>query len=310
MKTSLFWIILVLAVPDLSFAEEQTPQQLCEQYWKFSDYAKRGLIQPIWLGDGDRFCYSRELDSGRQFFLVDPVNNTQQPFFDVPRLRGALAKLRLEKGSPEGVPFAEFTFVQDDQTVEFDLDGTAYLLNLHSYSLKQAPATPTKGEPNSKPAKYLDWPVTEELSPNEEWYVGGEDYNIYLRSTSTNAEARKITTDGIEDFEWDLTEWEGPSVLWSPNSRLIAAKKTDYRKVPKVPFVDFLDPKHSTQWIPYWTAFDPIPVSHLYFINVASTKLTLIEGTGNPAERLVILQWSPDSRCWSPTPRPARVESS
>jgi len=291
MNNRAFWLILALAAPGSSFPEELTPEELIEQYWEFSDYVRSGYIQPIWLGDGDRFYYSRELDSGRQFFLVDPVNNTQNPVFDVPRLRAALVRFLPEDNLPEGVPFEEFSFVQDDRAIQFDWDGTPYLLSLDTYSLEQAPP---KDEPRTILGIY-NWPVKEKLSPNGERYVGVEDHNLYLRSTG-NSETRKITTDGIENFEWELWAFPEISVLWSPDSRLIAAKKTDYRELPKVPLVDYLDPKHATQWVPYWTAFDPISLSPLYVIDPGSTNLIPIEGTGLPEDWLVILQWSPDSR--------------
>ena len=147
MNNRAFWLILALAAPGSSFPEELTPEELIEQYWEFSDYVRSGYIQPIWLGDGDRFCYSRELDSGRQFFLVDPVNNTQEPVFDVPRLRAALASLLPEDNLPEGVPFEEFSFVQDDRAIQFDWDGDSYLLSLEMYSLEQPAPAPPRGVP-------------------------------------------------------------------------------------------------------------------------------------------------------------------
>ena len=168
MNNRAFWLILALAVPGSSFPDELTPEELIEQYWEFSDYDQRDFIQPIWLGDGDRFSYSRELDAGRQFFLLDPVNNTQDPVFDVPRLRAALASLLPEDNLPEGVPFEEFSFVQDDRAIQFDWDGDSYLLSLDTYSLEQPTPAPPKDEPRTMPGKY-NWPVTEELSPRMSW---------------------------------------------------------------------------------------------------------------------------------------------
>jgi dipeptidyl aminopeptidase/acylaminoacyl peptidase len=273
---------------------EENREELYERYLTFSAYAQGKYVEPIWMSDGDGFCYSRALDSGRQFFLVDPVSNTQEPFFDVPRLRDALAELLPEGEFSEGVPFEAFEFVQDDRAIQFDLNGSRFLLSLDAYALKRVPPAPPERRPRTRPGKHT-FPTVEEPSPDGEQYVGSEDHNLYLRS-SRGGETRKITIDGVEDFEWELSAWMGPPVLWSPNGKLIAAKKTDYRVTPKVPLVDYLDPHHATQWIPYWTAFDPIPLSHLYFIDLASTKLTPIEGTGHSADWSVMLRWSPDSR--------------
>jgi dipeptidyl aminopeptidase/acylaminoacyl peptidase len=287
-------VLSVLAVSCLPAQPNVDREELYRRYLEFPSYSLSSFIQPIWMGDGDRFCYSRELASGRQFFLVDSANNTQEPVFDVPRLRAALAELLPGDSLPEGVPFEEFVFVQDDRAIHFNWNGTRYLLSLDAYSLERLPPEPPKLEPRIILGKQ-NWPTMEELSPDGEWYLGIEDFNLYLRSTR-NGQVRKITVDGIDDFEWELVGFPGPSVLRSPDGRLLAAKKTDYRETPKIPLVNYLDPDHSTQWIPYPTGFDRRQTYHLYLIDLSSGELITVEGAHQPEHWLLILQWSQDSR--------------
>ena len=160
-KTRRFWMILVLVLPVSSFPDQFSREELYQQYSDFPAYAQSGFVQPIWLSDGNRFCYARVLASGRQFFLVDPVNNTREPFFDVPPLRTALAVLG--DNLPEGVPFEEFAFVQDDQAIEFNWNGTRFLLGLEKYSLERLPPETPKLKRRNILGKQ-NWPTTEELS--------------------------------------------------------------------------------------------------------------------------------------------------
>ena len=93
--------MLALAGSVSSYPDPLSREELYQQYSQFPVYAQRGFVLPIWLGDGNRFCYAGELASGHQFFLVDPVNNTKEPLFDIARLRTALAALG--DNLPEGV---------------------------------------------------------------------------------------------------------------------------------------------------------------------------------------------------------------
>ena len=86
-------------------------------------------------------------------------------------------------------------------------------------------------------------PVYEKLSPDGRWFVGDKDNNLYLRSTA-DRHIEALTEDGAKDFDWDSNR-----VLWSPDSRALAAVKTDRRNIPLYPVVHWLSPAEQVEWV-------------------------------------------------------------
>ncbi len=78
----------------------------------------------------------------------------------------------------------------------------------------------------------------EVLSPDGSWFVLIKDYNLSLRSTY-DGRVVALTTDGLQDYEWDYF-WGEETSIWSPDGFKLVLRKEDWLKVPKIPIVHWL----------------------------------------------------------------------
>ena len=118
-----------------------------------------------------------------------------------------------------------------------DSDGPEYVL----YDIKTKTRTTSKIEdqitkdlPEEEDGPQYDTRV-EVLSPDGESILFIKDWNLWMRSTTSNIE-KQLTTDGVEDFGYatDNAGWrqsERPIVSWSPDSKKIATFQQDQRHV-------------------------------------------------------------------------------
>jgi dipeptidyl aminopeptidase/acylaminoacyl peptidase len=142
--------------------------------------------------------------------------------------------------------------------------------------------------------------VREARSPDGRWFLGFKDHNLSLRSAADGREV-PLTADGVEGYEWDVTypqtssergiEW----VWWSPDSSRVAVKKSDYRRVPKVPIVHYLEAEEQVTWgRPHWTNH-PRSRAELYFVDIASRRQVRIDTGHDPGQsRFTVVGWRPE----------------
>ncbi|MFQ5791349.1 MAG: DPP IV N-terminal domain-containing protein [Acidobacteriota bacterium] len=281
-------IALVPAVP-LVFAQEAAQSEreaMYERYLKFPSYVKGGSIQPHWMADGSSFWYAEGGPENTVIWKVDPKANTKIPLFDTARLRQALTPMLGHELPYQGLPFAEFTFVDDSETaVNFTVEDKEFILQLDTYTITRAPDL-------SKEEKSRLVPQTGEVpSPDRRWFASSKDHNIWLRS-SYDGRSAPLTTDGIKDYEWSVAGW-GDQGWWSPDSSKLAVKKVDSRKVEKMPVVHWLKPTEEVTWAYYPIAGGPVAQIELFVLDVLSRQRV---GVGVwPTEEIYILGWRPDS---------------
>ncbi len=79
-------------------------------------------VQPHWLKTSDRFWYSYETPSGKNWYLVDPVAKTKKPLFDNARMAAMLTKILLTPYDAQHLPIRTIRFVKNDTAFQFDLE--------------------------------------------------------------------------------------------------------------------------------------------------------------------------------------------
>jgi dipeptidyl aminopeptidase/acylaminoacyl peptidase len=124
-----------------------------------------------------------------------------------------------------------------------------------------------------------------------------KDYNLWLRSGS-EAEGVQVTSDGMADYEWVVIPdewakgfWTGTGAKWSSDSRKLALKKVDGRRVEDLPFIRFLEPGAPLSWTRFARAGDPTFQTELFVLDVESKKQVRIETGAEPDQRLELLGW-------------------
>ncbi len=236
-------------------AKQAEREAMYYRYREFPSLVKGGSIEPHWMADGSSFWYAEGAPANTVIYKVDPKANTKEPLFETARLRQALKPLLGHESPYKGLPFEEFTFVDEGETaVKFTVEGKDFILQLHTYTISRGPAVSEEEKSRMVPRviweaipSYRDT-VREVMSPDHRWIATLKDHNLWLRSTSDGRYVQ-LTADGIEDYAWG-GYWE-KWAWWSPDSYWLAVKKGDYRKVAKVPIVHYLKPREEVEWLPH-----------------------------------------------------------
>lgn len=300
------WMVLLLALrmalASLS-VQAQEPEQserelMYQRYLEFPSYIKGGSIAPHWMADGNSFWYAEGMPDRTVIYKVDPKANTKMLLFDTARLREALTDVLGHEPPYAGLPFANFSFLDDETAVKFSAEGWEFVLRLDSYELSAVPP-PSQEEKNrlvpqgvrSGGLGHLG-AVREVLSPDGAWFATVRDHNLFLRSTDEDPSVQLTTggTDGYEPYP------EGqPWVKWSPDSLKLATGMTDWRKVSKIPIVHWLKQPEEVEWTYYPTAGGPYPHTELYIVDIKSRRKIPLQGADQPGQRYFIIDWRADS---------------
>ena len=97
------------------------------------------------MADGSSFWYAEGAPDDTVIYKVDPEASTKTPLFDTARLRQALTALLGDEPPNKGLPFEEFTFVDESETaVSFTVKDKVLVLKFDTYAI--APAPPVSEE--------------------------------------------------------------------------------------------------------------------------------------------------------------------
>jgi dipeptidyl aminopeptidase/acylaminoacyl peptidase len=247
---------------------------------QLSEHIQRGIIEPHWMADGNSFWYVEGLPENTVIYVVDPKANTKKELFDVMRLREELASVLGHPPQGQGVPFQDFTFLDQEKKVNFNVEGKEFILERDTYTINKV---------SEVPAEEKQPPLEDALlSPNNLWIATIKDSDLWIRST-TDQSRIQITDDGIKDHYWSLEQAE-----WSPDSSMIALLKIDERNVHKIPIVKWLSTPEKVDWISYPRAGEPIPQREIYVVNVSSKQTVKVDLREEGDYWLGILGWRPD----------------
>ena len=286
--TDIFLIIglVVVAPPTVAQDAHQSEREaMYYRYLEFASYVKGGSIEPHWMADGSSFWFAEGAPENTVIWKVDPKANTKTPLFDTPRLRKALAPILGHEPPHQGVPFAEFTFVEGERATQFTVEGKEFILRLDNYTVRSAPVLSEEEKNRLVPQ------AGEVPSPDGRWFVGVKDYNLWLRSTD-DGRSVQLTSDGVKDYEWIGRGWRYEA-KWSPDGSKLAVTKVDYRKVPKIPIVRYLGPTEEVSWVNHGEAGGLLAQTQLFIIDIVSKERIRVD-TGDESDQLIFsLGWRP-----------------
>jgi len=293
-----FLVMGIVVIPPLVCAQEAEPsgqEAMYYRYLEFASYVKGGNVDPHWMADGSSFWYAEGAPDNTTIWKVDPYANSKAPLFDTERLREALTPL-LDSTLPEaGLPFEEFSFVDNkEEEAQFAVGDQEFVLRLDTYDISRALRL-------SSEQLHMIPRTGEVVSPDGLWFAGregryslGQNMNLYVRSTS-DGERRQLTAEGTVGHGW--ASWpQSMGLRWSSASRKLAAKKIDFRSASELPLVRYLEPNEEVRWrrIRILGAGGALPQTQLFIIDIASGRRLLVD-TGDQADALIyILGWLPD----------------
>ncbi len=286
------WIISpLLKAQDAKLSEREA---MYYRYLGFASLVKGGSIEPHWMADGSSFWYAEGVPDKTIIYKVDPKSNTKEPLFDNERLRQALTPLLRHEPPYKGLPFKEFTFINEEKAIKFSVEDREFICQLDTYKITPVPGLSKEEKSRTAPRVirkklYPSAPgVMEILSPDGRWFLGAKDNNLWLRSTY-DGRSEQLTTDGIKDYEWNVQ-----GAKWSPNSFKLAATKVDIREMLRVPVVHWLKPTEEVEWVPYVKAGGPMPKTEIFTVDILSKRQIRVDTGDRTDQHLSIVAWRPD----------------
>ncbi|MGI8494801.1 MAG: DPP IV N-terminal domain-containing protein, partial [Pyrinomonadaceae bacterium] len=192
--------------------------------YKIAPLVDRAGIRPVWL-TGERFYYRNLLANGSEFILINPANGSRQPAFDQAKLAAALSTAAGANYNAARLPFTDFTFSPDGQTISFSVKDRRWKCDVTGSQCAPDVMTGSGGQNRS---------FNEVVSPDGKRAAFIRDWNLWARDIATGKETR-LTTDGVKDYGYatDNAGWKQSDraiLLWSPDSKKIATFQQDQRR--------------------------------------------------------------------------------
>jgi dipeptidyl-peptidase 4 len=79
-------------------------------------------VTPHWMDTGDRFWYAYENNSGRRFYIVDPLKKTKSLVFDPPKLAALLTTATGLPHEGQHLEFRTIKFVKNEAAIQFEIN--------------------------------------------------------------------------------------------------------------------------------------------------------------------------------------------
>ncbi len=131
-------------------------------------------------------------------------------------------------------------------------------------------------------------PVMEVPSPDHKWLAGTHNGNLWIRSAIAHDSSR-FTTDGTNENSYDVL-----GAKWSPDSRLLALKRIDNRKVMSIPIVHWSKAGQPVTRHYYTHVGRPLSKITLYIIDRVTGKKIRVAHIRSGDHYLFIVGWSAD----------------
>jgi len=191
-----------------------------------------------WFKDNSGLWFVEHGKTGKTYQYLAFKNYKVNPLFDHQRVAQALSKVAAKEVNANEMELSKIERSKTDQ-LTFNFESKTYLLDLKTYHIQLEKAE-EKGAKNE----------FETISPDGNWVAFAKDYNLFIKSTSTNQEYQ-LSQDGDKDYEYatyygwyDTMEGENAErpkhfkVTWSKDSKWIAADVVDFRTAEKMYLLD------------------------------------------------------------------------
>ncbi|WP_395397858.1 DPP IV N-terminal domain-containing protein [Novosphingobium sp. BL-8A] len=171
-----------------------------------------------WTPDGGAFSYRKTVEGGFAFETYDMQTKAKSAAFDQQRLAKALGDAMGKSVDPLRLPFEQFSYAGDRQTIAFEIDYAGWTCTLTDYHCAA----------QSDPRRPRGFGVVRDLSvaadnhprlsPDGKWEATVEDNNLVVRVAGSlgagSKEAIRLSSDGTEGNFYDPE-----TIEWSPDSR-------------------------------------------------------------------------------------------
>ena len=207
---------------------------------------KNARVEPHWLGDTGRFWYRRDTDAGHEYVVFNAATGEKFRAFDHEAAAAAISEaLDLEEPlNAANLALRSLTLADDLSSLQADMGAGAgarrVTCTLQSMSCSAAPVVASRAD--------------RIVSPNGRYAIFARNDNLFATDLETGNE-RQLTSDGSPGLSWGKwpdttlitiprkkTGWPLPPYMtaWSPDSRYLIAPRIDERRLPPMPFVEWV----------------------------------------------------------------------
>ena len=285
-------------------------------------------VDPHWLKTSDKFWYSFETPTIKNYYIVDPAKGTKKLLFDNVQMARKLTLLTKDPYDEKHLPITK---------IQFNKDETAFIFEVNS-SQDEEDSTKTQKDKKEKKIfgfgfnintqelkliedyqKKKEIPRWANISPDGEKIIFSKNFNLYWMDKENFEKAKKkeddstivehkITTDGVENYSYgemtggpennvdkekNKNKRKGAGVIWSQDSKYIALDRVDSRKVKDLWVINVLsEPRPTLETYKYQMPGEAeSPIEELLVINLTDTtyKQTKINADKFKDQNLTIL---------------------
>jgi dipeptidyl-peptidase-4 len=281
-------VLAARAAAQSSASEREAMYRL---YLDFPSHVRGGSVEPHWLADGGSFWYADGDPENTVIYKVEGEKKSQ--FFDVVRLRRALAGALGHEPPYAGLPFKDMTLSEGERAASFTVEAKRFRMALDTYAVSPESASDAarqRREPQvvRKGFRATQLDILEVPSPDGRWFAGERGFDIWLRSAA-DGRGEALTSDGAKDYQWDI---EGAK--WSPDGSRLAALKADSRHLALLPILHWLKPTEEVEWARYTKAGGELPVPELHILDILSRRDVRVDAGETRDTYLLPITWRPD----------------
>jgi hypothetical protein len=256
------------------------------------------IESPTWSGNA-RLTYRKSVAGGNQFVLVDAGNRdapVKRLAFDHDRMASAIGAITRGTYSAVTLPFASFSFANNDQAITFSFDSLSMICSVVEYTCLRATGGTGAGRGGRAGGAGGGSPDIGEVSPDGRQVAYINNYNVWVRAAGQSAtDGVALSRDGSEG-----NPYTRQSLAWSPNARYLAAYRVRPGYQRMVRYVvssppDQVQPKYFERF--YAKPGDVLDLQQPTLFEVESRQQTNIDNTLFPDPfSLGGLTWRRDSR--------------
>jgi dipeptidyl aminopeptidase/acylaminoacyl peptidase len=212
--------------------------------------------------------------------------------YEAPALaaNGRISPVWLDDGSR-----FEFSMHSGGQVVHYHVDPAQKSITEIPHLIEPEPAPVADGNGKAAPGTFT-WVmgnlVPELPSPDGLWFLGVEDFNLYLRSAHDGSK-HVLTRPGSPEAGRADCSWDALGASWSMDGKYLAARKVHIGEMGCLPIVHWLDKPESVEHFRFARAGEPAWTNELHIIETGSGTCVPIDLAGAPADYINIVGWLP-----------------
>lgn len=248
--TSLFALLFIFSFLTQTASAQKANFEQAERFTERMMEKMTGSTQvyPRWIEDQDRFWYSYENQSGKQWYFVDAEEGEKRPLFDRQRMAAQLSEMFDRPFNHKDLSLNDFEYNVKDQLFTFHVDSINFRYQLDGNTLVKGDSV--KKEPRKRWATY---------SPDSTWIAYAKNHNLYLmRADDPDSTEYQLTESGERWYSFQADAGDTTSnkkmrsvAQWFEDSNKLYAKRTDERDVDELWVINSLKERPSLQTYKY-----------------------------------------------------------